>query len=53
MVFSIAQSTVRERERERAMATLKVPELVPSPAEDAEQQRTAFQGCCLLILILL
>ena len=46
------------------MASLKVPELVPSPAEDAEQLRKAFQGslsvstsnqsfCYLLILTLL
>jgi len=27
------------------MATLNVPESVPSPGEDAEQLRKAFQGC--------
>lgn len=26
------------------MATLKVPAVVPSPAEDAEQLRSAFEG---------
>lgn len=44
--------TLREKQRERGrviMASIRVPDVIPSPAEDAEQLRSAFEGLLLTL----
>ncbi|KAJ0976166.1 hypothetical protein J5N97_018131 [Dioscorea zingiberensis] len=44
LFFTCFRERETEEERDTEMATLTVSELVPSPVEDAEQLRKAFQG---------
>lgn len=43
----LAQRHHQHKEKRTPMATLKVPNVVPSPQEDAEQLRKAFEGLVL------